>query len=754
MFKLNQKGMTLVETMVAAGLLGGLAVAGMTLFKTQNKAQQTVEQNYEMTATLSAIRGILADLDGCQQTLGGRLPNGATVPAIIKVVSGVNTTAYTSSTTARLPGTPLKLTSMRTNNTIPGLASNETMLQLFFSRGENAQTTTQVAKNVRINYTLSGANIGSCYAVTGGASDSLWQIQGTGPNIYYASGNVGIGTSTPNRELHVVGNDQIFMLEGTNHVYQGFYPRGFAAGRKAWIGYGASGTTDLSITNEDTGHLRLHPVTGDVVINRGAIQLLSATATQSNGIGINPNGDQFNYTNSSGTWKVPSYGLSTAPYPSAAATYLSGWGELGLFTGGANRLHITNSGSVGIGVTAPITKVEVNGSITSKGGDLILQRPVTGGGWARGVHYTPDGSVDVTTSGIAGIGLLGSGTTASRLYMTFGSSPWVSSTGIQVTSAGNVGIGTINPSTLLEVNTTQSGTSNDGIRINNPTSGWGSSLTFGVGNNGGYNSAQITSTNDNTTDSTGGLLQFKTAQQSSNVLTTRMTILDNGNVGIGTATPRFQHEFTGKIINTAAYNANINLGSYDLGVGSVGAETVYGYGAICTGNTTGSCSGTGGVVMGTTNAGAAVNLRNDGVIRASSYLYTSDARAKKSIHSIENALDQVTKLRGVRFTWKDSDRDDIGFIAQEVKKVEPDLVEDSEALMSVKYGNISALLVEAIKEIKSMLDTLIGTDKALKEEIESLKGENSLLKSRLDAQELRMKRQDKILSELQMRSRK
>ncbi|WP_412471134.1 tail fiber domain-containing protein [Halobacteriovorax sp. RT-2-4] len=104
-----------------------------------------------------------------------------------------------------------------------------------------------------------------------------------------------------------------------------------------------------------------------------------------------------------------------------------------------------NSGSVGIGTASPIDKFEVNGNMTLKGGYLTLQRPVTTGSWARGMHYTPDGSVDSTSNGLAGFGLLGSATTQQKLYMTFGTAPWNSTTGIIVENTGRVGIGTNTP---------------------------------------------------------------------------------------------------------------------------------------------------------------------------------------------------------------------------------------------------------------------------------------------------------------------
>lgn len=56
--------------------------------------------------------------------------------------------------------------------------------------------------------------------------------------------------------------------------------------------------------------------------------------------------ENLDYTNPAGTFKLNHYGLSVAPFPSGAATYLSGYGELGLFAGGANRLNITSAGNI------------------------------------------------------------------------------------------------------------------------------------------------------------------------------------------------------------------------------------------------------------------------------------------------------------------------------------------------------------------------------------------------------------------------
>jgi Tfp pilus assembly protein PilV len=125
--------------------------------------------------------------------------------------------------------------------------------------------------------------------------------------------------------------------------------------------------------------------------------------------------------------------------------------SMGMYSDGTH-LIVAGAGNIGIKKTAPISALEVAGDISTKGGSLIVQRPVTAGGWARGMMFTPDGSINATTDALAGIGVLGSGTTQSRIYLTHGISPWTSTAGIHILPNGNVGVGTTTPGSKLEVN--------------------------------------------------------------------------------------------------------------------------------------------------------------------------------------------------------------------------------------------------------------------------------------------------------------
>ena len=89
----------------------------------------------------------------------------------------------------------------------------------------------------------------------------------------------------------------------------------------------------------------------------------------------------------------------------------------------------------------------------------------------------------------------------------------------------------------------------------------------------------------------------------------------------------------------------------------------------------------------------------------------SDIRLKEDVKTIENALDKVSKLRGVEYTRKETKEKEIGVIAQEVKEIVPELVtienlrsdinpDDLEDMHTMKYQNTVGLLIEAIKELK------------------------------------------------------
>ena len=110
------------------------------------------------------------------------------------------------------------------------------------------------------------------------------------------------------------------------------------------------------------------------------------------------------------------------------------------------------------------------------------------------------------------------------------------------------------------------------------------------------------------------------------------------------------------------------------------------------------------------------NLTFDGtdLTCAGSVISNSDAKLKTNITTITDALDKVSRLRGVEFDYIKNGRHSIGVIAQEVEQVLPDLVIGDDP-KSVAYGNLTAVLIEAVKELREEVSSL-------KQEINTLKG--------------------------------
>ena len=85
----------------------------------------------------------------------------------------------------------------------------------------------------------------------------------------------------------------------------------------------------------------------------------------------------------------------------------------------------------------------------------------------------------------------------------------------------------------------------------------------------------------------------------------------------------------------------------------------------------------------------------------------SDERLKNNIETLEHGLAKVEQLRGVTYT-RDG-RENIGVIAQEVEKILPEIVltaDDEMGTKSVDYSRLTAVLIEAVKELSERVKEL------------------------------------------------
>jgi len=115
-----------------------------------------------------------------------------------------------------------------------------------------------------------------------------------------------------------------------------------------------------------------------------------------------------------------------------------------------------------------------------------------------------------------------------------------------------------------------------------------------------------------------------------------------------------------------------------------------------------------------------------------SWAKSSDRRWKKDIRPLENVLDKVMEVDGVRYHFrteefpdmKFSDKEQIGMIAQDLEEQFPELVlTDEKGFKAIDYGVLSAVLWQAVKEQQKEINDLkqsLNDNNELKVRIEHL----------------------------------
>lgn len=103
-------------------------------------------------------------------------------------------------------------------------------------------------------------------------------------------------------------------------------------------------------------------------------------------------------------------------------------------------------------------------------------------------------------------------------------------------------------------------------------------------------------------------------------------------------------------------------------------------------------------------SGAGMFLRQDG-----NWQHNSDESLKKNVLDLRGVLEKVTRLRPVSFDWKSNPLKGIGFVAQEVEPIFPELVSEhrdpgGRPLKGLPYASFGVLAIAAIKELKADYD--------------------------------------------------
>lgn len=635
--------------------------------------------------------------------------------------------------------------------------------------------------------------------IPGGAS-SQWTTASS--NIYYNSGNVGVGTSTPNEKMQVNGNirlgqsavnfddnsdykistgGQLTIAANDGTTSDGaYYGLNLSAGQAGTIGvinFLTAGTSRMSIAGSTVD------IAGQVQIRGGTPGAGKVLTSDANGLAswqnvslpIKGGIDSFynqgvNYFIQGSAWATPFTVLNGETYNtggvvniggSSGGSYLSPV-QIKFYTQpgftstagqGQLRMFINDIGNVGIGTSSVSQKLEVAGTIYSSTGGFKF----------------PDGTTQTTSA----------------------QSVWTTNINDIYYNSGFVGIGTSTPTAPITLD------KNNGAGPLNPANDSNTYITFGGWKTSGGHDYRMGVDSGTMWFGSSGSFRWNNSQNGNTLMT-----LNNGNLGIGTASPSVPLEVAGQVkITGGSPGAGKVLTSDSSGLASWqtpgswtlpikgGSDSFYNQGSdfltMGSFNTTpwslitGETYNWGGLlkigggasylapvhITFSTNPGFTATpgqgvermrineqgnvgigttspsekLEVNGNVKATSFISTSDQRLKTNVQKVEG-LKIVRQLAGYSYDWKANGAADYGVIAQEVEAVMPHaVVTDKESgYKAVKYNNLLAPVIESIKELYERWLDDHENLERLKNENQILKSESQILKDKVESLESRL----------------
>ena len=520
-----------------------------------------------------------------------------------------------------------------------------------------------LTNNINIILNPLGGNVGigttnpTARLHVSGSTGGVFEVDTVGGTTAFyvsASGNVGIGTPNPLGRLHITasatnGESLVYLSKGSGSITQ-YYIN--AVNQLGQLNYRVSsdinGHAQQTLYFAGTAHV-YHDSYWSSYIN-------NANYTQG-GLGI-------------GTSSViHGYGLAIARPATSGSLYVSG---SSVFTG-----SVSIRDNVGIGTTSTSDKLSV-----VSGSTRIASAALAGilylGNDGNNIYLERDNSYDLS--------LVQNGDSNSALYLASAGSVYVNIDSnnndtdkafivqnnalkagtelFRVQENGNVGIGTTVPTAFVDIqgaNVLSFGGSNTGSlgtiflagtdEYNSGTAG------AGIYFRGKFNSAGTTRTTfgaisgikENNTDGdfSGALTFFARSGSNTGIIHERMRIGSSGNVGIGTTNPTARLHVSGSTIISGSLNVTANITCLSL-------------------------------------------------------TETSTEAVKYNILPLPSQLDNVLKLKPVSFNYKANDKHSIGLIAEEVAKIYPEFTSDNND--SISYGKITSVLIQSIKELKTIID--------------------------------------------------
>jgi hypothetical protein len=600
-----------------------------------------------------------------------------------------------------------------TNGTIPAF-------QGFLNGTEQIRLSTgggYFGANGSYNLAVNGVVAASAFA---SLSPLRFWIGGTQQEVgrFTDAGNFGIGTSTPGYKLEVAGSQSnqaaLFVSTtlgvGGNANIAGTLVAGSLAGNGANI-------TSINPTNVGSGSNRLDIFQAQTRVDILALQVgLSTLSTN-----IYSTLDAFNLAGGTGFYStLSSYLTQTSNSLSA------------MIGPGAGSVVSTYSTSVGNAMSAQFSTLSsyivTNTVQFSTLSSMIFTTSESDRAYASTVSYTTVSSVFSTVAATKAVyfSSLAVGYKANQdISGTIDTNGLIYSAGLRgLSSPFAMGVGTSTTLQLVGYGYT-------------PGVGWRMSLEGDIDISGRlFRDGQLYTVN--------GIPDVYWARNGSNLW------FSDGNVGIGTTTPVYPLDVAGRIrcfgvdvIQGPGPGVSTGQGQYTSPWQYQSSNIYYNLGGVGAG--TGISSVLNGVMMdisgpvrirngptymsslavnipygSTLVAGAdifaSVRARSlvvdstgifGGRVTARDFLSLSDQRFKKDICLISDPETILSSLRGVRFQWKDSSKQDIGLIAQDVLQLLPEAVDGtSDEGLKVSYDKIVPVLVESVKQLTERVKLL------------------------------------------------
>jgi hypothetical protein len=603
-------------------------------------------------------------------------PNSTTTSAGINIQSGLGTAASSNSGS-------IDIFTGSTNGVAANGASSGSVRLSTGGSGTNGG-----AGNITLEPGLTfgaSSNTGVIYLIGGNSNNSTFSNNG---HIYIRAGSALAATGTKSGGKVFIDGGRpaaggTIVDDGEVHIGTEFGTAGSSGTAVVNIGNNSS-TTNIRGTVVLSGNLTVNGITttinsSTIAIDDKNIELGSVAAVTG-----------LVATLATGTAVVTlTTGTTSGLIPGQALTKTSGTGVFGAspvistinsltqFTVSVN--HAT-AGSITFSIGGITDATANGGGITLKGAtDKTITWLSSTGHWTSNVNLSAPALVSTIATGTAPLTVTSTTRVANLNVATAG-------TADNATNTTNVALTTASTSSAFKVpfaNTTVSTTGNYGLLQD-------SEATFT------YNP----STNTLTVGTVSGALLGNASSVTNGVYTTG----DQSIAGIKT--------FTGKIHLTGdpqAVGFNGSTGIFEIGdpSGNTPATMSFhkqGY-AINMGLDTDNIFRLGGWSQGANTyrwtSDTSGNFTATGNVTA-----YSDFRLKKDLEVIQNALSKVEQLTGYTYTRIDSGERQTGILAQDALKVIPEVVNSNGEYMSVAYGNMVGLLIEAIKELNFKVEDL------------------------------------------------